>query len=187
MLNYMEFVESLKRNLHLFKQKLKNCINIPSAQEKVKSVKDIAANIWYNSIMNRLIHLESVEIVKSFSQMSHQHGSPWQCNNDHSGSGNFPLIWWEIVNNMNWEKSRRSLIQVVTFLPDFVIFWQCLVEQSMWQFQNIQVWWENHQIYRNSVYRLGEAGPREMEPLLCFCLNNTRVYYQTLKKWFKQT
>ncbi len=38
MLNYMEFMESLKRNLHLFKQKFKNCIDIPSAQEKVKSV-----------------------------------------------------------------------------------------------------------------------------------------------------
>ncbi len=34
----MEFVESLKRNLLLFKQKFENCIDIPSAQEKVKSV-----------------------------------------------------------------------------------------------------------------------------------------------------
>ena len=38
MLKYMEFVESLKINLHLFQQELINCIDIPGAREKVKSV-----------------------------------------------------------------------------------------------------------------------------------------------------
>ncbi len=38
MLKYMGFVESLIKNLSLFQQELSNCIDTPSAQEKVKSV-----------------------------------------------------------------------------------------------------------------------------------------------------
>ena len=38
MLKYMEFVESLIKNLYLFQQELSNCIDTPSAREKVKSV-----------------------------------------------------------------------------------------------------------------------------------------------------
>ena len=38
MLKYMEFVESSIINPYLFQRELSNCIDTPSAQEKVKSV-----------------------------------------------------------------------------------------------------------------------------------------------------
>ena len=49
MLKYMEYLESLKRNHHYFKQKWINYIDIPSAQEKVKSVNafgNLALGLW---------------------------------------------------------------------------------------------------------------------------------------------
>ena len=52
MLEYMGFLESLKRNHHYFKQKLIDCIDIPSAQEKVKSVNALAKFAKFSCTLN---------------------------------------------------------------------------------------------------------------------------------------
>ena len=70
MLKYMEFVESLIKNLYLFQQELSNCIDTPSAGEKVKSVtvKEVNMRQCYRWNGSLLLMIEELHLPHSDRQ-----------------------------------------------------------------------------------------------------------------------